>query len=100
MFAGLALLLVGGAFCIQLLCCFRGKKLWIKWLPAGILVVLETAVAAGFLVCLWLERTDQGIYGGAFAAYLYSLMLLAALAGTLTAWLIWIVMKVVQKRRK
>lgn len=100
MFAGLAVLLVAGAFCIQFLLCFRAKRSWIRWMPVCILLGLELLMAAAFLVCMWLDRTGHGIYGGAFAAYIYGLILIAALAGTLTAWLIWAVVKCIQKFRK
>ena len=88
MFAGMAVLLILAAFGVQLLFCFLAGKRWVRWLPTAAIFAGMLICAAAFAVCVWMEEAGNGLYGGAFAAYLYGLMLLMALAGALAAWLI------------
>lgn len=100
MFAGIAVLLILAAFGIQLLFCFLTRKRWVRWLPTVTIFIGVTVCGAAFAVCVWMEEAGKGIYGGAFAAYLYGLILLVALTGALGAWLVWAVVRYIQKRRK
>ena len=100
MFAGIAVLLILAAFGVQLLFCFFAGKRWVRWIPVAGILAGELVCCAAFIVCAWLEKAGKGIYGGAFAAYLYGLMLLMALAGALAAWLLRAIVRLAQKRRK
>ena len=100
MYAGIAVLLVLAAFGVQLLFCFLAGKRWVRWLPTAVILAGVLACAAAFAVCVWMEEAGNGVYGGAFAAYLYGLMLLMALVGALAAWLILAVVRYIQKQRK
>ena len=100
MFAGIAVLLILAAFGMQLFFCFRGKGRWIRWIPAGLALAGMLVCGAAFFGCVILERLGKGIYGGAFAAYLYGLMWLGAFAGAAAACLIYSVVRFAQKRRK
>ena len=100
MFAGIAVMLILAAFGLQLLFCFRAGKRWVQWIPTAAIAAGILACAAVFAVCVWMEEAGSGVYGGAFAAYLYGLMLLMALAGVLAAWLVRTIVWYVQKRKK
>ena len=100
MYAGIAVLLILAAFGMQLLFCFLPGKRWMRWIPTAVIAAGILVCAAAFAVCVWMEEAGKGIYGGAFAAYIYGLMLLMALAGALAAWIIWGIVRYVQKRRK
>ena len=100
MFAGIALVLILGVFCVQLLFCFRVRRPLLRWLPVLAVLLGEALCWAAFGLCIWMERAGKGIYGGAFAAYIYGLILLAMLTGAILAWLVWAAVKFVQKRRK
>ena len=100
MFAGMAVLLILAAFGVQLLFCFLAGKRWVRWLPTAVILAGVLACMAAFAICVWMEEAGKGLYGGAFAAYLYGLMLLMALAGALAAWICWGIVRYAQKRRK
>ena len=100
MFAGIAVLLILAAFGMQLLFCFLSGKRWMQWIPTAVVLAGVLICAAAFAVCLWMEEAGIGVYGGAFAAYIYGLMLLMALGGALAAWIVWSIVRYIQKRRK
>ena len=100
MFAGIAVLLILAAFGMQLLFCFCVNKHWIRWIPTALVLAGELVCGAAFLVCIMLEKAGKGIFGAAFAVYLYGLMLLVALGGTMAACLIYAVVRFAQKGRK
>lgn len=96
----LALVLFAAVFIVQLLLCFRKSPLWVRLIPAGLIALGELACVGAYAVSMHLERTGAEIYGAAFAAVVYGMMLLILLAGDGLAWLIWGIYRSVQKRRK
>lgn len=100
MFAGIVVLLTLAAFGVQLLFCFIAGKRCVRGIPLAVILAGELICAAVYAACVWTEKMGIGIYGGAFAAYIYGLMLLMMLAGALTAWLIWGIINFVQKKKK
>lgn len=100
MFAGIAVLLILAAFCVQLLFCFRVRKRMLRWIPVVLLLLGELVCAAVFVISVVMEQAGKGIYGAGFAAFIYGIILFAALLGTAFAWLLWGIVRFIQKRRK
>ncbi|MBQ8834026.1 MAG: hypothetical protein IJ001_03780 [Oscillospiraceae bacterium] len=82
-------------FAVQLVLCFKARGLWAKLLPL-------LAVAAADLLCwvVYFGGFWADVYGAAFAAFIYGVVLAMILALDGLAWGIWGVVKLVQKRRK
>lgn len=100
MFTGFAVGLILGAFTVQLLFCFRAESRKVCFLPAALLMLSGAACLAAYAAAVALEHSGKGIYGAAFAAVMYGFVVLAALTGVGAAWLVWAIVRFVQKRRK
>lgn len=82
-------------FCLQLVFCFKAERRWIR---CGLLFM----TALGDLAC-WILYAAGGfseIFGAAFAFYIYGMVLTLALGAELLAWILYAVVKYIQKRRK
>ncbi|MBR4290006.1 MAG: hypothetical protein IKT52_05125 [Oscillospiraceae bacterium] len=68
-------------FAVQLALCFCARRKWIKCIPIF-------CIAAGELACAAVYFLYGHVYGAAFAAVIYAMVLLILLAGDALAWLI------------
>ena len=81
--AAMMLILV---FAGQLVLCFHVSRGWIKGIPLYLIGVGVLACAAAYFLF-------DHIYGAAFAAVIYGVLLLILLLGDALAWLIYIVIR-------
>lgn len=91
----LFMLLAIAAFLTQLFFCFAAKKLWIKLLPLCLAGVLDALCWLVYFFGMFSE-----IYGGDFAAFIYGIVLLVMAGVSVLAWLVYGIVKLVQKQRK
>ena len=82
---------------LQLVLCFRGRRMLLKLLPLILGGVLD---AVCWLVLLVDSRWACLPYGAGMSAYILGLLILLWLAAAVFAWLIYGIVKGVQKRRK
>ena len=96
MFIPLALILAIAFFAVQLLLCFKGKN---KWAKRSILLI---GIAGELILWLcFLASPDPMLEPGiAFTAYILAAVGLIWLAAMLLAWVVYGVVKTIQKRRK
>ena len=87
-------------FILQLILCFRARRLWARLLPCILLLTGEGLCLLAYAACWFLESTGADIYGAVFAAVLYGMFLTVQLGGIALAWLIWFIVKSVQKMKK
>ena len=79
-------------FAVQLLLCFRSERRWIKFLPLIMIAVGEFVCAVGYFLF-------DHIYGVAFAAVIYAIVLLIVLCGDAVVWLIYHIVRKAQKTK-
>ena len=82
-------------FITQLIFCLYAKREWVKWLPVGI--------TGALCVICWLLYFLGAVshrYGAELAVWIYGIVLLMVTAIACFAWVIYSIVKVVQKRRK
>lgn len=80
------------AFVAQIFLCFCVIRSWIKCIPLYLIGAGELACAAGYFLF-------DHIYGAAFAALIYGIVLLIMLAVDVLAWLIYAIVKKTQKSK-
>ena len=90
MMLSLAITVIIATFAVQLLLCFRGGKKWIKFLPLVLIALGELSCAVGYFLF-------DHIYGAAFVAVIYAVVLLVVLCGDAAAWLIYRIVRRTQK---
>lgn len=79
------------AFGVQLILCFRGKKLITKWLPMIVVLVMDLL---SWGIYLSTDRTDWLVL-----PYLFAFLCLLWLAGIGLAWAVYGIVKAIQKRK-
>lgn len=88
----LAVMMIIMTFILQLILCFRVEKRWIKFIPLYLLGAGELVCAAGYFLL-------DHIYGAAFAAVIYGIVLLIMFSGDALAWLIYFIVRKAQKTK-
>lgn len=96
MFLALFLLFCAAVFPVQLYLCFRRSKLWIRCIPLVCILVLILACLVFTFRPGWIFSGEDGRLAAFIAAYIGFYVLLA----DGVAWMIWGIVKFVQKRRK
>lgn len=100
MMFSMVLVLISVVFAVQLLLCFSAKRTWVKLIPTILIGLGELACGVVYAVSMYLDSLGEGVYGAAFAAVIYTVVLLIVQAGDALAWLIFAIVRNVQKRRK
>ena len=80
------------AVLVQLWLCFGEKRNWVKLIPLCLIGLGELACGVCYLMF-------DHIYGAAFVALIYGIVLLFMLAGDGVAWLIYFLVKKAQKTK-
>ena len=96
MFPAVFLIFCLAAFPVQLLLCFRARKLLIKAIPLVFLLVIILSCLCMAYRPGWIFSGEDGRLAAFIAAYIGFFVLLADGA----AWMIWGIVKFVQKRGK
>ena len=86
-------------FGVQLYLCRKAKHRRVKLVPLVVIISAELVCAAAYAVSVSLERTGEGIYGAAFAAVIYGILLLIFLLADGAAWAVHGLICMFQKRK-
>lgn len=100
MMLSVVLVMIAVIFAAQLSLCMHAKQWWVKLIPLGLICLGELVCGAAYILSVYLERIGEGIYGAAFAAVVYAVVLLIVLAADGLAWAIFGIVKHAQNRRK
>ena len=94
-----AFVLMAVVFFLQLLLCRMGKRRWLRWIPPVLIIMGEIACVAAYGLSVYLEQTGKDVFGAAFAAVIYGILLLYLLAADVLAWAVSAIVRFVQKRK-
>lgn len=99
MIFSLAFVLMAVIFFLQLLLCRKGKRLWIRLIPLMLIVLGEIACVTAYALSVHMEQAGKDVFGAAFAAVIYGILLLYLLAADALAWAVSAIVRFVQKRK-
>lgn len=89
----IVVLMIVSTFAAQLVLCFRAGRRWVKGIPLYFIGLGELACGAGYFLF-------DHVYGAAFAAVIYTGVLMIMLLGDGFAWLIYLLVKKYKTRNK
>lgn len=95
-----AFVLIAVVFVAQLLLCRKAKQFWCKMIPLVLIALGELACLIAYMVSVNMEQAGKDVFGAAFAAVIYGMLLLYLLAADAVAWAVSAIVSFVQKRRK
>lgn len=95
MVLSLFILLAAAGFALQLTLCIQARRKWIKLAPVSLILVMDAACWIAYFLDIFSE-----IYDAAFASFVYGVILLLVLAVDLLAWVVYGIVKLIQKRKK
>lgn len=97
MLISLFVILLVGTFALQLLACVKGKNVLQRAIPVMVLCVLEVLC---WILYFWAMAYMKETFGSTLSAWIAAVIVLFLMAADALAWLIWAIVKLVQKRRK